>query len=80
MIARICEEFACTPLEALAQPLTLTLAIMDLRGYARAKEYVESAPLADLRVSPMTTLVMEIMATAWQRRLLKAKAQANGNR
>ena len=76
MIARICEEFSCTPSEALVQPLSLTLAIMDLRGYARAKEYVESSSLADLRVSPMTTLVMEIMAGQFERR---QKARASGN-
>lgn len=31
----------CTPLEALEQPLALTLGIVELRAYARAKEQVE---------------------------------------
>ena len=78
MIARICEEFSCTPSEALAQPLTLTLAIMDLRSYARAKEYVERSPLADMRMNPAAAQVMDIMAGIWQAR--QQKALSNGNR
>ena len=36
LLSRICEEFSCTPMEALRQPLELTLSIISLRAYARA--------------------------------------------
>lgn len=41
--SRICEEFGCTPVEAVQQPLGLTLRIMTLRAYARAKHELDHA-------------------------------------
>ena len=49
LLSRICEEFSCTPTEALRQPLELTLSIMGLRAYARAyyaaKQGKDATPL-----------------------------------
>lgn len=42
-MSRICEEFSCTPAEALAQPMSLVLDILDLRQYARAWEQIQAA-------------------------------------
>lgn len=43
MISAICQEFGCTPAEALRQPRDLTLRIVELRRYAEAKHLVETA-------------------------------------
>ncbi len=43
MISRICEEFACTPAEALAQPAVLVMEILELRQYERAYRDVMAA-------------------------------------
>ena len=53
----MCEEFDCTPLEALRQPAGLTLAILELRAFARAKEVMDR-PKGDEE------------ATGWQRRVI----------
>lgn len=55
----MCETFGCTPLEALAQPYDLTLSIMGLRSYAKAKETVDAADGGELPDHPMIDLVAE---------------------
>lgn len=61
-MSRICEEFSCTPLEALAQPLGLTLDILELRQYARAWEQIQAAQ-DDRQVTPAArALVAPVLA------------------
>lgn len=47
LLSRICEEFSCTPAEALEQDFMLCLEILELRAYAKAKAAVENAKSED---------------------------------
>lgn len=69
MISRICEEFHCTPEEALDQPYDLALTIMQLRAYAHTKQTVEAAKRqSDVPETVLTrkyqAIKLEIMADA----------------
>lgn len=69
IISRICEEFNCTPSEAIEEPLILILEILELRGYARAKEMLENCESEkDIKPSPSIDLVWMV-----QHELLKEK-------
>ena len=60
MISRICQEFSCTPLEALEQPHAMVLDILDLRGFARHKDIMDNAKSQeDVPDSPYTELVWQ---------------------
>ena len=62
LISRICEEFHCTPLEALEQPLELTLDIIGLRAYSEAKQMIDTTEdKANLPQSPMIEMVWAIL-------------------
>ena len=84
MISNICSEFGCTPLEAVEQPLVLTLGIMELRAYARAKAAIDAAKNdADSPTGPMADRVWEVQLELNRRRnerrvTIKAKAAAKG--
>lgn len=62
MISRICEEFHCTPLEAMMQPLDLCRHIMLLRGYEATKRLIDrpDTKQSDLPDSPMVGLVLDV--------------------
>jgi hypothetical protein len=53
LLSRVCEEFHCAPDVALRQPAKLTLRVMDVRSYTRAKARVEDPNTkdADLKAS-----------------------------
>ena len=76
-MSRICEEFHCTPLEALSQPLMLTGIIMDLRGYAWAKGEIDQAQSNDdLPHHPMIDAVWDtIEALRAERALSRGNEQ-----
>lgn len=64
LVSLICEEFGCTPSQALREiyeaPWPLVMDVMDLRAYQRAKEYVDNCKKLDqLQMSPMVTRVLE---------------------
>lgn len=42
-VSQICQEFHCTPEEALRQDALLAMDIMELRSYAKAKAILDSA-------------------------------------
>ena len=64
----MCEEFHCTPLEALAQPYQLTMEIIEVRAYTQAKSLVENAQKAgDVPDHPMVDLVGEFTTEDYQR-------------
>ena len=53
----------------MAQPLFLTLDILDLRAYARAKHAVDSAGSKDqVPTGPMADLVWDVMEELYRRR------------
>lgn len=59
----MCEEFGCTPAEALRQDWRLVRDIMDLRAYARAKVAVDRARNdADVEGIPMVDAVWAVQA------------------
>lgn len=63
MLSRICEEFGCTPLEAIMQPLGPALRIIEYRQYARTKQACEQAKNdAQTPTGPMARLVFEFEA------------------
>lgn len=68
LISRVCEEFGVSPSEAVQQPVALTLRIMELRAYARAKEAVERAQSEDDATEWQKTVVFETMEEIAQRR------------
>ncbi len=55
----VCDAFTCTPLEALQQPYSLTMSILGLRSYAKAKEAMDTADGGELPDHPMIDLVAE---------------------
>lgn len=62
LVSVMCEEFpGLTPSQALAEPFPLLLNIIELRGYARAKQAYERAddPF-DPKQLPQTDLVKEV--------------------
>lgn len=83
LISRICEEFGCTPLEAIEQPLGLALTIMEMRSYAAAKRLVDgSKDDSQLPDHPMIPLAKEFAGEALMARYranAKAKKQQVGN-
>lgn len=69
LISRLCEEFGCRPSEALDEPAALTLEIMELRAYARAKAELEAAQKEeDVPRTPMVERVWEVQHALLQRR------------
>lgn len=69
MLSRICEELNCTPLEAIVQPLQLTLRIIELRQFARVKQAVAQAKTDDqVPKGPLADLCFE-----FEHELLKAR-------
>ena len=63
----MCEEFHCTPLEALEQPYDLALTIMHMRGYAEAKRMIDNArSQGDIVPGPAIDEVREIKEQLWQ--------------
>lgn len=61
MVSRVCEEFHCTPAEALEQPYDLTLTIMHMRAYAQTKQVMDSAQRqAEIPETPMVRKVASI--------------------
>lgn len=61
----MCEEFHCSPIEALNNlehaPMGLIEDILELRGYAAAKHTIDtSAKKADVPDTPAVNLVMDI--------------------
>ncbi len=69
LISRICEEFDCTPEEALRQDGRLTMDIIELRGYARAKEALKKAKSKeDVPDSPMVDMVFAVQEERMRRR------------
>ena len=59
----VCEEFSCTPLEALDQPYDLVMRMLNLRSYAKAKTLVDSAESQDaMPDTPMVRRVQGIQA------------------
>lgn len=75
LISRLCEEFGCRPSEALDEPAGLTLEIMELRAYARAKAELEAAQKEeDVPRTPMVERVWEVQGEIWKRR----QAQGTG--
>lgn len=83
-LSRICEEFGCLPSEAIRQPMPTTLAIVDLRAYARAKAALErweadarparekgdppSGPMVDAVRANRTALVRNMAAEGRKKR------------
>jgi len=58
------------------QPLFLTLDILDLRAYARAKSALDNAKDKDqVPTGPMVDLVWEVMAELHRRRLEEHRAK-----
>lgn len=70
MLSRICEEFHCTPLEAMQQPLALVRRILLLRNYAAAKGILDRPDVKqeNLPDSPNIERVLEIQAELGRRR------------
>jgi hypothetical protein len=69
VISRICEEFGCTPSEALNEPLQLALDVMDLRAYAKAKQIYETTKDAkDIPDSPIIDWVYRVSYERKQQR------------
>ena len=69
MVSRVCEEFHCTPAEALDQPYDLTMTVMHMRAYASAKQALEQAKRqSDVPITPIVRQVVavreELMADA----------------
>ena len=75
MISRICEEFDCLPSVAIEEPLELVLDILELRGYARAKELLENCEdEGDLPNSPSIDLVWMV-----QHELMRQKKEGRSS-
>lgn len=69
LLSRICEEFNCTPAEAVEQPLGLVLDILELRAYARAKDQLDRAKSeADVPRTAAVERVFEVQAERWKRK------------
>ena len=63
MVGRLCEEFECSPYVAVDLPYGISARIMLLRGYASARQAVESAEKqSDLEMTPAIQEVLEIQA------------------
>lgn len=62
MLGRICEEFHCTPDVAVDLPYGLCLRIMQLRGYANTREYIETVPKDKLKQTAMVEVVLRTQA------------------
>lgn len=76
LVSRICEEFHCTPLEAVDQPYDLTLTIMHLRNYAATKSAIDSAKKqSDIVPGPQVDEVRAIMEELFAERHAKAKSR-----
>lgn len=61
LISQVCEHFSCTPLEALAQPYTLTMHILEMRSYASTKRQIDDAEKqADMPTGAIASMVVEI--------------------
>lgn len=72
IISRICEEFSCTPSEAIRQPLGLTLRIIELRAYARAKQALaEAQSETDVPQTPAVEWVWEVEQELLRRRRMR---------
>lgn len=61
MVSRVCEEFHCTPSEALDQPYDLTMTVMHMRAFAAAKQALESAKRqSDVPITPIVRQVVAV--------------------
>lgn len=68
MLSRICEEFGCTPSQALKEPAELVLTIMQDRGFVEAKRAVERAQSEDDATEWQKAVVFEVIAEITRRR------------
>lgn len=70
----MCEEFHCTPLEALEQPYDLAFTIMHMRSYAATKSLIDNAKKqSDVTPGPAVNEVREIMELLFRERNAEAK-------
>lgn len=75
MISQICQAFGCTPVEALAQPMTLTLQVLEARRFAEAWRAINDAESDDdVPDTPMVKLAGEVLAHRVRERLAARKA------
>lgn len=80
IVSRICEEFGCTPSQALYEldetPWPLVFDVMELRAFARAKQTVDDAKKAeDIPKTPMIDWVMDV-----KKEIIKQRREAMGGR